>query len=308
MAQYMREPLLVLDVNEHEDAHVQRYMYKSYRLENGSDHESGYVEALSDRDARYAELLDPSYEWRDSINRLAPGEDIDLQEVNLLERGTDIDAVVIKSRPMDERLRIVLARRGLPTLNKQELDERLLDATVCTEEQLIHEAYGIDVYASNSQSDDNDSRHSSRPIKRASRMATGTLLKVPTSGYFDSIHSTKSSLMTDPPLSYLVRPIVKDLAGLGIPAMKRTQTDVKTIREWLLGKPRALRHLFAYLPYPELQAKMWPHTDLLAWGKAEIHQEQTISALRLKLRQFGNGFLENQARSGISSLTSRIQN
>ncbi|EGZ08871.1 hypothetical protein PHYSODRAFT_305732 [Phytophthora sojae] len=52
MAQYMREPLLVLDVDEHGDAHVHIYMYKTYRTSSGSDHESGYSKVLNDRAAK----------------------------------------------------------------------------------------------------------------------------------------------------------------------------------------------------------------------------------------------------------------
>ncbi|OWZ18747.1 LOW QUALITY PROTEIN: hypothetical protein PHMEG_0007113 [Phytophthora megakarya] len=52
MVQYMREPI-VHDVNRHEDAHIQRYIYKTHRTTESSDHESGYGEALNDRDNTY---------------------------------------------------------------------------------------------------------------------------------------------------------------------------------------------------------------------------------------------------------------
>ncbi|KAE9313935.1 hypothetical protein PR003_g19374 [Phytophthora rubi] len=52
MAQYLRQPLVVLTVDKHGDAHIQRYMYKELRLRNGGDHETGYYEALTDRQAR----------------------------------------------------------------------------------------------------------------------------------------------------------------------------------------------------------------------------------------------------------------
>ncbi|EGZ25989.1 hypothetical protein PHYSODRAFT_483473, partial [Phytophthora sojae] len=52
MAQYLREPLLVLRMNKSGDAQLQRYMYKDFRLKNGDDHETGYCEALTDRQAR----------------------------------------------------------------------------------------------------------------------------------------------------------------------------------------------------------------------------------------------------------------
>uniref|UniRef100_H3H573 OTU domain-containing protein n=1 Tax=Phytophthora ramorum TaxID=164328 RepID=H3H573_PHYRM len=51
MAQYIREPIIVVDVNANNDAHVQRYGYRHHRLEDGTDHESGMVTALTDRAA-----------------------------------------------------------------------------------------------------------------------------------------------------------------------------------------------------------------------------------------------------------------
>ncbi|KAE9274531.1 hypothetical protein PR003_g29580, partial [Phytophthora rubi] len=50
-AQYLREPIIVFDVNAGSDAHVQRYGYGLQRMEDGSDHETGYVQALTDREA-----------------------------------------------------------------------------------------------------------------------------------------------------------------------------------------------------------------------------------------------------------------
>lgn len=51
MAQYLREPLYVMDVNEHNDAHVQQYYYKDYLLPNGMEHESGCGRPISDKKA-----------------------------------------------------------------------------------------------------------------------------------------------------------------------------------------------------------------------------------------------------------------
>nr|KAE8919830.1 hypothetical protein PF009_g29869 [Phytophthora fragariae] len=39
LAQYLREPIIVFDVSENTDAHMQRYCYKHYRLADGTDHE-----------------------------------------------------------------------------------------------------------------------------------------------------------------------------------------------------------------------------------------------------------------------------
>ncbi|KAG1697843.1 hypothetical protein DVH05_015797 [Phytophthora capsici] len=48
MAQYLREPLVVIDVTSATTANVQLYMYKTKRTATGKLHESGYVEALQD--------------------------------------------------------------------------------------------------------------------------------------------------------------------------------------------------------------------------------------------------------------------
>ncbi|OWZ13982.1 hypothetical protein PHMEG_00012613 [Phytophthora megakarya] len=51
IAQYLREPLYVLDVNAHNDAHVQKYYYKDYILPNGTEHESGCSSIIGDKQA-----------------------------------------------------------------------------------------------------------------------------------------------------------------------------------------------------------------------------------------------------------------
>ncbi|KAE9331561.1 hypothetical protein PR003_g14953 [Phytophthora rubi] len=52
MAQYLREPLFVLDVDINNDSHVQRYFYQDYTLRNGDIHEIGCGGALTDADAK----------------------------------------------------------------------------------------------------------------------------------------------------------------------------------------------------------------------------------------------------------------
>ncbi|KAE8971068.1 hypothetical protein PR003_g26683 [Phytophthora rubi] len=48
MAQYLREPL---DVDVHNDAHVQRYYYRDYSLPNGDVHETSCGGAMDDASA-----------------------------------------------------------------------------------------------------------------------------------------------------------------------------------------------------------------------------------------------------------------
>ncbi|KAE8887829.1 hypothetical protein PF003_g28140 [Phytophthora fragariae] len=52
MAQYLREPLFVLDVDQHNDTHVQRYYYRDYSLPNGDIHETGCGGAMDDATAK----------------------------------------------------------------------------------------------------------------------------------------------------------------------------------------------------------------------------------------------------------------
>ncbi|KAE8986134.1 hypothetical protein PR003_g23020 [Phytophthora rubi] len=52
MAQYLREPLFVLDVTQTNDAHVQNYYYKDYILPNGDTHETGCGGAMDDATAK----------------------------------------------------------------------------------------------------------------------------------------------------------------------------------------------------------------------------------------------------------------
>uniref|UniRef100_H3H4T0 Uncharacterized protein n=1 Tax=Phytophthora ramorum TaxID=164328 RepID=H3H4T0_PHYRM len=52
MAQYLREPLFVFDVDAKNDAHVQRYYYKNYSLAYGGDHESGCGGVMYDLTAK----------------------------------------------------------------------------------------------------------------------------------------------------------------------------------------------------------------------------------------------------------------
>lgn len=52
MAQYLREPLFVLDVAANNDTHVQRYYYQEYELKNGEQHESGCGGAIDDATAK----------------------------------------------------------------------------------------------------------------------------------------------------------------------------------------------------------------------------------------------------------------
>jgi hypothetical protein len=52
MAQFLREPLFVLEADANNDAHVQRYYYKTYTTAAGGTHETGCGGAMEDQEAK----------------------------------------------------------------------------------------------------------------------------------------------------------------------------------------------------------------------------------------------------------------
>ncbi|KAE9210100.1 hypothetical protein PF004_g16280 [Phytophthora fragariae] len=65
------------------------------------------------------------------------------------------------------------------------------------------------------------------------------------------------------------------------PSTKR-RTKLADLRSWLLIKPEATRHLYAFLPYPEYEAKQWQHQQLEAWGAQEVYREQVNALQRIR--------------------------
>ncbi|OWZ05497.1 hypothetical protein PHMEG_00022409 [Phytophthora megakarya] len=279
MAQYLREPLLVLDVNEHNDAHMQRYMYTEYRLADGTDHASGYIDAHTDRAAQdylyecwrlhvmptflilhhqnaTSQECNTSNYFSDEMRKVTQamslclilhGEDIDLSEINVLERNDAIDAVLTNKLPTNEHLKIVLTRLGLLILDMHELDERKLDENIVEEERLIHEAYSIDGYASGSQVIPKETRMSNdwtELPKRAPRVATGAASEAAYSRLL-GMADVREVEFTDHPKYDLICAANREAftrwtnlyrAKVSIPLMKRTQTMSGTIRSWLLER------------------------------------------------------------------------
>ncbi|KAE9008678.1 hypothetical protein PR003_g16080 [Phytophthora rubi] len=220
MAQYLREPILVFDVNAAWDAHVQRYIYGQHRMTDGSDHESGYGVALTDRQATeylrscwtqhvvptfvvlkhherhfygvsHDELFlkwraegDPAfttgitsdYEWKVRVNVLTVHErEADLMTINQLADRAEVNSLLIKRCDMRTRLDIVHARMGLPTLEQTDVGidwNVLLDS----EAMSIHEAYGLDRYATSSQSEPEEDGDEHKAPVRHSRPATGDIM------------------------------------------------------------------------------------------------------------------------------------
>lgn len=332
MAQYLREPILVFDVNAAGDAHVQRYFYGQHRMTDGSDHESGYGVALTDRQATeylrscwtlhvvptfvvlkhherhfygvsHDELFlkwraegDPAfttgitadYEWKASVNILTVHERAaDLTTINQLADRDDVNSLLIKRCDMRTRLDIVHARMGLPTLEQTDVGidwNVLLDS----EAMSIHEAYGLDRYATSSQPEpEEDGDEHKAPVRHA-RPATGDIMMT---SYFRILRVGPDAPMdeVDTPLKNLIVTANAEAfkkwctmyrGQFEIPATKR-RDSAKDIRPWLLSRADATRHLFAFLPYPEYEAKTWKAAELETWGAAEIYAEQIGAIQRI---------------------------
>ncbi|KAF4045927.1 hypothetical protein GN244_ATG01591 [Phytophthora infestans] len=60
---------------------------------------------------------------------------------------------------------------------------------------------------------------------------------------------------------------------------KRRRGTTADITEWLLKTPEALWHLYAFLPYPEQEAKTWRMEPLIVWVLLEA-QRELVNALR----------------------------
>ncbi|KAE8992657.1 hypothetical protein PR001_g20877 [Phytophthora rubi] len=331
MAQYLREPLLVLSVHSGGDAQFQRYMYKDHRLQNGDDHETGYYEALSDRDAReylfqcwnlhvvpyflvlrlqerhfygvahgelfvkwraegdpaYAEVVSDSYPWKETLNQLRPSDEVDLESLNKLANMQSVNSVLIKRISMRDRLDVVHARLGLPTLDADGYDnEEELTLLIGQEDSLLQETYGIDGHASGSQDSGDVVTAVERIPTRYPRASRGDITE---NSYFRILSSeNRDSVPEEDRPQYALLTAANGEAfsrwctiyrkQLQVPPTGRRGT-ARGISDWLLQSPEALRHLFAFLPYPELEAKHWSFDDLVAWGTSEVYREQ-VSAIQ----------------------------
>ncbi|KAF4143836.1 hypothetical protein GN958_ATG06922 [Phytophthora infestans] len=307
MAQYLREPIVVFDVNAHNDAHMQCYLYKQYRLPDGTDHESGYGKSFTDReateylkncwdlhiistcmvlrhherhfygvshgelylqwraegDAELAETISDSYTWKSTINQLTESErKTDLQTVNQLVNMDSVNWLLCKRMEMRERLDVAHARLGLPVLESSSPDFDAEAAVTC-ENQQIHEEYGLDHLAASSPTPGDSSSKDDEVPTRIARVATGTVV---TNSYFRILRDSPDSPMdhVDKPLAVTIEAANCETfrtwcelfrAKLKIPTTKRRRGTAADIMEWLFKTPEALRHLYAFLPYPEQEAK-----------------------------------------------------
>ncbi|KAE9276511.1 hypothetical protein PR003_g29043, partial [Phytophthora rubi] len=330
IAQYLREPILVFDVNAAGDAHVQCYFYGKHRMGNGTDHESGYGQTMTDRhateylrtcwslhvlptfvilkhherhfygvghgetffkwkaegDPDYTPNIAADFTWKRYINVLTEHESTsDLNTVNRLADISEVNSLLIKRCDMRERLDIVHARVGLPTLAKTDVAAAWED-TLLSEEQLLNSASGMDRYAASSQSEDDSSGATVSVPLRHARAATGDIMMT---SYFRILRVGPEAPMdaVDAPLATLLAQANDKAFGtwcslfrreFDIPPTKR-RTKPADIRQWLLGNGHALRHYYAFIPHPEYEAKCWPLADIEEWGAFEVYNEQ-ISALK----------------------------
>ncbi|KAE9020703.1 hypothetical protein PR002_g12453 [Phytophthora rubi] len=303
MAQYLREPLLVLSVHSGGDAQFQRYMYKDHRLQNGDDHETGYYEALSDRDAReylfqcwnlhvvpyflvlrlqerhfygvahgelfvkwraegdpaYAEVVSDSYPWKETLNQLRPSDEVDLESLNKLANMQSVNSVLIKRISMRDRLDVVHARLGLPTLDADGYDnEEELTLLIAQEDSLLQETYGIDGHASGSQDSGDVVTAVERIPTRYPRASRGDITE---NSYFRILSSeNRDSVPEEDRPQYALL----------------TAANGEAFSRWCTIYRKQLQ-----VPPTELEAKHWSFDDLVAWGTSEVYREQVSAIQRI---------------------------
>ncbi|OWZ20931.1 hypothetical protein PHMEG_0004606 [Phytophthora megakarya] len=170
---------------------------------------------------------------------------------------------------MRERLDVVLARLGLPSLNADVWDERILEDIVHTEEQMIHESCGVDGYATAQASNEFPIREPRIAIGKIIEEVYKRVLDTPDLDTLAPENVPQYLLLLNTNQEAFNRWVTHFRNDFGIPTMKRTQTETKTIWTWLLGHTDALWHLLAFLPYPELEVKQWPLADIIEWGSKE---------------------------------------
>jgi len=164
-----------------------------------------------------------------------------------------------------------------------------LDDLLRTEESLIHTAYGADGYAADLTHEDDDMEGKHAAPARFTRVATGQAVHLA----YRRILATPDVPQLDPadlPLLELMQAANREAFlrwsslfhdTLGIPTTRNRRAQIDELHEWLLAHYMALRHLFAFLPYPELEAKRWSHDKLATWGAAEVFCEQMRAILRI---------------------------
>ncbi|KAE9208438.1 hypothetical protein PF004_g16765 [Phytophthora fragariae] len=155
------------------------------------------------------------------------------------------------------------------------------DAILAVEEQQLHEEYGLDSYAASSQPEQDGTKDEQAVPLRYARAATG-----------DTMNTSCFRILrdgSDAPMDEVDRPLADLMTAANAEAFRkwsqlfRKTFDVPTtkrrakpadIRVWLLTRMTALRHYFAFLPYPEHEAKSWTLVELEVWGRRKCGQNR----------------------------------
>lgn len=259
--------------------HHERHFY-------GVSHGELYFRWRAEGDPGFTSDIAAAYDWKTYINVLTDQErGVDMATINRLADRDDVNDIIIKRLDMRVRLDVVHARMGFPILDKDGIEA---DWTVLleAEEKALHEDYGLDHYSAGSQSTDTNDESCAGFPQRYTPPATGELVM---NTYFRTLRAGVDAPMeeVDMPLANLI--VTANAEGFrrwctmyhtlfNIPELKR-RTTIEDLRPWLLQRTDALRHLFAFLPYPEQEAKTWTLEHLEEWGASEVYLEQ-LGALR----------------------------
>ncbi|GMG15426.1 unnamed protein product [Phytophthora fragariaefolia] len=255
----------------------------------GVRHGELFLKWRAEGDPSYTESIAAQFSWKSTINELTARErDVDLSTVNRLADCEEVNKLLIKRLDMRERLDLVHARLGLHILASAGI-EADWDQILESEEQRIHEGYGLDMYAARYQTDEETKTEQDQPPRRYPRAATGEVMMT---SYYRILRDSPESPMDplDKPLDSLISAANEDAFNkwctlyrkrFTTPSTKR-RTKLADLRSWLLTKPEATRHLYAFLPYPEYEAKQWQHQQLEAWGAQEVYREQVNALQRIR--------------------------
>lgn len=262
--------------------HDERHFY-------GVGHGELYLKWRAEGDPAFAADISDTFSWKEDVNNLTDAErTMDLASVNQLADRADVNSIQIKRQEMRARLHVVHARLGRPILDAA-YRPIASDADLQQEEQHIHTAYGIDAYSTGSQQDETNGNEVWSMPTRYARPAYGDLVQ---NTYFRLLRASKSVSMDeeDVPLADLIAAAnleafskwgVHFRETFQIPLTKRRGSRPTDITKWLLKDHQALRQLFAFLPYPEHEAKNWALAHLIKWGELELHNERLAAIQRL---------------------------
>ncbi|KAG3200984.1 hypothetical protein PC128_g4240 [Phytophthora cactorum] len=164
-AQYLRQLLLVLDVDAHGDAHAQLYSYRDLdsleeEVGDATPHESGICTALSDaetstylRTCGRLKYLTPhpkltvAAATRIGSRQVRFEVHYDGHSVDQADDSEATNSLLHNCLTMRQRLDVVHYRMGWPILDAEHYDGEDMENIMREEEQLVYLAAGVDEYA-----------------------------------------------------------------------------------------------------------------------------------------------------------------